>query len=82
VNIYTQADRRCQIVIRVAKATSMPEPGHLPAGAGGKGSGIIDYQSSQIAFALPNATAMFLNLSKRHYDAALTLASLGVFYVC
>jgi hypothetical protein len=47
--------------------------GYLPAGVGGKESGIIDYQSSQIAFALPNATAMFLNLSKRHYDAALTL---------
>jgi hypothetical protein len=72
---FTDADWRCQIVVRVAKAADVPGLGHLPAGAVGKGSGIIDYQSGQIAFTLPNATALFLNLSKRHYDEALALAN-------
>lgn len=71
---YTEADWRCQIVVRVAEATDVPGLGHLPAGAVGKGSGIIDYQSGRIAFSLPNATALFLNLSKRHYDEALAVA--------
>lgn len=71
---FTEADWRCQIVVRVVDATTVPGLGHLPSGAVGKGSGIIDYRSGRIAFTLPNATALFLNLSKRHYDEALTVA--------
>ena len=71
---FTEADWRCQIVVRVAAPTTVPGLGHLPAGAVGKGSGIIDYQSGKIGFTLPNATALFLNLSKKHYDEALAVA--------
>lgn len=71
---FTEADWRCRIVVRVAEATTVPGLGDLPAGAVAKGMGIIDYQSGQLAFTLPNPTALFLNLSKKHYDEALTVA--------
>ena len=71
---YTEADWRCHTVVRVAATTTVPGLGTLPEGAIGKAVGMVDYQASQIAFSIPNATALFLNLSKRHYDDAVAVS--------
>lgn len=72
---YTEADWRCHIVVRLTTPATLPGSNTpLPAGAIGKGVAEIDYQANRVAFSIPNATALFLNLSKRHYEAALATA--------
>ena len=72
---YTDADWRYQIVVRLAKESNLfGKDKILPAGAVGKGVGIVDYKSGTVAFGIPNATALFLNLAKRHYDEAFNIA--------
>lgn len=71
---YREADWRCHTVVRVAATTTVPGLGTLPVGAIGKAVGIVDYQSGRIAFTIPSATGLFLNLSHRHYGEALTIA--------
>jgi hypothetical protein len=69
-----EADWRCHTVVRVAATTTVPGLGTLPAGAVGKAVGIVDYQSGRIAFTVPSATALFINLSHRYYDDARKIA--------
>jgi hypothetical protein len=69
-----EADWRCHTVIRVSENTTVPGLGELKAGTLGKAVGIVDYQSGQITFTMPSPTALFLNLSKRHYEEALAIA--------
>ena len=66
---YTEADWRYQIVVRLAKPSPLFGK-TLPAGAIGKGIGIVDYKSGKVAFGIPNATALFLNVAKKHYNEA------------
>lgn len=68
---FTEADWRCHIVVRLAAPTILPGTSTpLPAGAIGKGLAKIDYQANRVGFSIPNATALFLNLSKRHHKLA------------
>src|ERR1700741_2636752 len=66
------ADWRCESVIRLPQhVAKLPgRAGPIPAGATGKAIALIDYRGSRFAFPLPNATALFLNLSHRHFEAA------------
>lgn len=71
----TEADWRCHIVVHLAAQASLPGSNTLlPIGSIGKGIAVIDYKASRIAFPIPNATALFLNLSKRHYESARVTA--------
>ncbi|MBD2101600.1 hypothetical protein [Leptolyngbya sp. FACHB-261] len=70
-NDFTEADWRCQIVVRLAAPTILPGSNTLlPIGAIGKGVAEIDYKANRVTFPIPNATALFFNLSKRHYESA------------
>jgi hypothetical protein len=69
-----EADWRCHTVVRIAACTTVPGLGTLPAGTIGKAVGIVDYQSVRIGFSIPNATALFLNLSHSHYQAASAIS--------
>jgi hypothetical protein len=71
---YTEADWRCHTVVRVAATTTVPGLGTLPVGAVGKAVGIVDYKASRITFSIPDATALFLNLSKRHHEDAAAVS--------
>ena len=72
---FTQADWRCHIVVRLAAPATLPGSGTvLPVGAVGKGVAEVDYQTNRIAFSIPNATALFLNLSRRYYESASMIA--------
>jgi hypothetical protein len=69
-----EADWRCHTVIRVAKDTNVPGLGELKAGDLGRVVGISNYKSKRVAFTVPRATALFLNLSQRHYEEAREIA--------
>ena len=69
-----EADWRCHTIIRVAKDTNVPGLGELKAGDLGKVVGISQYKSKRVAFTVPSATALFLNLSQRHYEEAREIA--------
>jgi hypothetical protein len=69
-----EADWRCHTVIRVAKDTNAPGLGELKAGELGRVVGISHYKSKRVAFTVPRATALFLNLSQRHYEEAREIA--------
>jgi hypothetical protein len=72
---YTEADWRCQIVVRLTAPATLPGSNtSLPVGAIGKGVAKIDYQTNHVAFSIPNSTALFLNLSKQHYESARSAA--------
>ncbi|MBD1862183.1 MULTISPECIES: hypothetical protein [Trichocoleus] len=71
----TKVDWRCHIVVRLTAPATLPGSNtSLPVGAIGKGVAEIDYKANRVAFPIPNATALFLNLSRRHYEAARVAA--------
>src|SRR5215204_1123757 len=72
--VHTTPDWRCHTVVRVAATTTVRGLGTLPAGAFGKAVGIVDYQSGRIAFSIPSATSLFLNLSQKYFEDAHTIA--------
>ncbi len=68
---FSEADWRCQMVVRLAAPTTLPGSStSLPTGAVGKGVAEIDYKCGRVVFPIPNATALFFNLSNRHYKSA------------
>jgi hypothetical protein len=71
-----KADWRCETVVVLEKDAVLPGYSKAtPAGTVGKGTAITDYDYGRIAFAVPNATSLFLNLSKRHFDLAQSTAA-------
>lgn len=72
---FTEADWRCQMVVRLAAPTVLPGSNTvLPVGVIGKGVAEIDYKANRVAFSIPNATALFFNLSKKHYESARVIS--------
>ena len=71
---YTDADWRYQIVVRTSEPSEIfGKDNPMPAGVVGKGVGFVGSSSQPTSFGIPNATALFLNLSKRYYDEAYSI---------